>query len=136
LRLVLDTNVVLGALIKESRIRSVLLSPNHLFFVPEYLLDEDERHLFLVRNKTGLPDDGIRLVLNTLMARVQTIPHEDISKKWKEAEQTLAGIDEQDVPFVAVALSVDCDGIWSDGRDLKWQNEVRVWNTREVLERP
>lgn len=134
MKLVLDTNVVLSALIKESRVRSVLLSPNHLFFVPEYLLDEIERHLSLVRKKTGLPDDEIRLVLNTLMVRVRTIPYEEVSKKWEEAELIMARIDPQDVPFIAAALSVQCDGIWSDDRDLRRQNTVKVWNTREILE--
>jgi predicted nucleic acid-binding protein len=136
LKLVLDTNVVLSALIKESRVRSVLLSPNHLFFVPEYLLDEVERHLSLVRKKTGLSDDEIRLVLNTLMIKAQTIPFEDISKNWEEAELIMSRIDERDVPFIAAALSIECDGIWSDDGDLRRQNTVRVWTTKEILEHP
>jgi predicted nucleic acid-binding protein len=134
LKLVLDTNIVLSALIKASRVRSTLLSPNHLFFVPEYLLDEVESHLSLVREKTGLSDEEIRLVLNTLMVKVRTIPYEDITKKWEEAERIMTGIDEKDVPFVAAALSIECDGIWSDDRDLRRQNAVKVWNTKEILE--
>ncbi len=45
----------------------------------------------------------------------------------------MVGIDRSDIPFVAAALSLPCDGIWSDDLDLKRQKRVKVWNTKEVL---
>jgi predicted nucleic acid-binding protein len=42
-------------------------------------------------------------------------------------------IDRDDVAFVAAALSEDCDGIWSDERDLARQSKVRVWTTKEIV---
>lgn len=44
------------------------------------------------------------------------------------------GIDEDDAPFVALALHVDGDGIWSNDAHMHVQNLVRVWTTVEVLE--
>ena len=52
---------------------------------------------------------------------------------WKRAEEIMVDIDRSDIPFVAAALSLLCDGIWSDDADLKRQKRVKVWNTKEVL---
>ena len=51
----------------------------------------------------------------------------------KTAEEIMVGIDRSDTPFVAAALSLPCDGIWSDDLNLKRQKKVKVWNTKEVL---
>jgi predicted nucleic acid-binding protein len=40
LKLVEDTNILFSALIKNSTTRSVLLNPNHNFYVPEFVIEE------------------------------------------------------------------------------------------------
>ncbi|MDG6926768.1 MAG: PIN domain nuclease, partial [Nitrososphaerota archaeon] len=52
--------------------------------------------------------------------------------KLREAEEAMSKIDPTDVPLVTAALSARCDGIWSDDKDLKRQDKVRVWTTKEV----
>ena len=42
-------------------------------------------------------------------------------------------MDEKDAPFLALALSIDCDGIWSNDRDLKEQSLIKVWNANELV---
>lgn len=46
----------------------------------------------------------------------------------------MKGIDEDDAPFVALALHVDGDGIWSSDAHMQEQDIVRVWTTAEILE--
>ncbi|TET90873.1 MAG: hypothetical protein E3J35_04335 [Methanomassiliicoccales archaeon] len=46
----------------------------------------------------------------------------------------MKGIDEDDAPLVALALSMDGDGIWSNDVHTREQNLVRVWTTDEILE--
>ncbi len=134
MRLVLDTNVILKALIKNSRVRAVLLNPRHQFLIPEHALEEIERHLQLIQRKTSLSENEIRLVLRTLLTNIETVPAQMVLKRWREAQKEMERIDRNDIPFVA-ALSVHSEGIWSDDKDLKRQDKVKVWNTREVLER-
>lgn len=45
LEIVLDTNIILKALIKNSKVRVILLNPNHQFCAPEYAIEETETHL-------------------------------------------------------------------------------------------
>lgn len=40
MKVVLDTNVILNALIKDSAVRGIILGSNNEFLVPEYAIEE------------------------------------------------------------------------------------------------
>jgi predicted nucleic acid-binding protein len=132
LRLVLDTNVVLKALIKDSVVRGMLLRSPHEFVIPQYAIEETKKHLDVVASKSGLSEKEINSILDALLVRVKVIPAAKVASKMKEAEAVMSSIDAGDVPFVAACMSAGCDGIWSDDKNLKRQHEVRVWTTKEV----
>lgn len=133
LKLILDTNIILKALIKNSKVRAILLSPNYQLYVPAYAVEEVKKHVPLLIEKTGLSEEKIKLALGILLTNIQVVPPENISTKWNEAEEIMGPIDRGDVPFIAAALSIAWDGIWSDDRDLKRQKRVKVWSTREIM---
>jgi len=43
LKLIVDTNIILKALINGSNVRVALLNPNHSFYTPDYAFEEIER---------------------------------------------------------------------------------------------
>ena len=133
MKFVLDTNVILKALIKNSVVRGILVGSHHEFYVPEYLIQETEKHRDVVARKLGLSEKEIDSVMNLLFASIHVVPAREVLTKWKEAERVMGQIDKDDVPFVAAAMSVGC-GIWSDDRHLKRQSVVRVWTTKDVVE--
>jgi len=133
LKLIVDTYIILSALIKGSKARAILLSPNHRFYIPEYALEEIEKHLRLVVEKTALSENEVKLALNILLTNIEVIPSEDIMTKFNEAEEIMGSYDMGDVPFLAAALSIDCDGTWSDDKDFKRQRRVKVWSTKEMV---
>ena len=133
MKLIVDTNIILKTLIKNSKVRAVLLNSNHQFYLPEYAIEEVEKHLPLLVEKTGLPEEEIKLALNILLTNIQVLPSEEVLEKWNEAKEIMGSIDEGDIPFLAASLTIVCDGIWSDDKDLKRQERVKVWNTREIM---
>ena len=54
-------------------------------------------------------------------------------KKWKDAEKIMGRIDMSDVPFVALALSLPSDGVWTEDKHFLRQSRVKVWRTRDLL---
>ena len=134
MNLVVDTNIIFKALIKRSKTRAILLNPNHQFYIPEYALEEVERHISLIRDKSELSEEEVKLALSILLTSMRVIPAEDILGRWDEAERIIGKIDTGDIPFIALALSIKCDGIWSDDKDLKRQGKVKVWSTREMIQ--
>jgi len=135
LKLIVDTNILLKALIKDSRVRAILLSPVDQFLVPEFAIEEVEAHMGLVTGRSGLSEGEVRLVLSVLLTNIEVVPKEDVLTCWGRAEEIMGSIDVDDVPFVAASLSRSCDGIWSDDGDLKRQNAVRVWTTSEMVQK-
>ena len=45
----------------------------------------------------------------------------------------MASIDIEDVPFIALALSIGNDGIWSDDNHFQKQKKIKIWKTEEVI---
>ena len=133
MRLVLDTNVILKALIKDSKVRAILLSPKHQLCLPEHAIEETREHLPTVERKTGLSREEIENALGALLAGVEVVETERSSDAWQEAMRIMGPIDVEDVPFLAAALSTACDGIWSDDKHLKRQTRVKVWTTKDMV---
>lgn len=132
MKFVLDTNVILKALIKDSLVRGILLHSNHEFLVPEYAIEETRGHLDVVANKSGLSNDAVNSVFDVLLTNMTVIPAGQALVNWSEAEEIMAPVDKGDIPIVAASLSVSSDGIWSDDKHLRRQNKVKIWTTKEV----
>jgi predicted nucleic acid-binding protein len=121
-RLIVDTNVLISALVKKSTVRGLLLNPLFEFYVPEHCIEEIERHVAEISERSGLSDENVYLLLGVLLASVQVVPAERVLKKYKEAEKIMGEIDRDDVPFVALALSFPNDGIWTEDKHFLKQN--------------
>lgn len=133
MKLVVDTSVLIAALMKKSAVRELLLNPLFEFYVPEYCIEEIERHVEEISERSGLIVENVYLLLGVLLASVQVVPAESVVKKWKEAEKIMGKIDRDDVPFIALALSFPNDGIWTEDKHFLEQNKVKVWRTRDLL---
>jgi len=132
-KLIVDTSVLIAALMKKSTVRELLLNPLFEFYVPEYCIEEIERHVGEISERSGLSVENVYLLLGVLLASVQVVPAERFSKRIKEAEKIMDKIDMDDVPFIALALSFPNDGVWTEDRHFLEQRRVKVWRTRDLL---
>jgi predicted nucleic acid-binding protein len=132
--LIVDTNILVAGLIRDSVVRQVLLHPDFTFYAPDHLLYEIEKHknLFLAKSKLSCP--AFEAVLNMLVERVSILSHDDIQKHIGEARGIIGKIDPDDATFIACALAVKNDGIWTEDRDFSRQSKIRVWSTKELLQ--
>jgi len=132
-KLVVDTSILFAALLKKSTVRRLLLNPLFEFYVPEFGIEEIEKHVEEIAYRSGLSVENVYLLLGVLLFSVQVVPSERVLKKYREAEKIIGKIDRDDVPFVALALSFPNDGIWSEDKHFLEQKKVRVWRTRDLL---
>lgn len=133
MKLIVDSSVLIAALMKKSTVRELLLNPLFEFYIPEYCIEEVERHVGEISERSGLSVESAYLLLGVLLASVQVVPAERILKKIKEAEKIMGKIDKGDVPFIALALSFPNDGIWTEDKHFLKQRRVKVWRTRDLL---
>ncbi len=133
MRLVVDTNILISALIKDSITRELLLFPSMEFLLPEYALQEIETHKSHISKQSNLSNDEIDIVLSVLLENICIVPASEIKPHLEKAEKIIGSIDPSDVPFVALALSIKNDGIWSNDKHFEKIKGVKVWKTSDLL---
>ena len=133
MQLVLDTNILLAALIRSSNTRLILLHPSFRFFLHEHALQELAKHKNLVVQKSGISGDRLELLLDMLLEQVTIVPAELCEPSLAEARRIMDPIDPHDAPFLALALSFQNDGLWTQDRDFGRQQIVRIWKTEDLL---
>lgn len=135
MRLIVDTNIIISALLKKSAVRSLIFDARLELYAPEFLFEEIEEHMDMIKERAGLTDSEILLILSLVSSHINLVPKEDFSHKISDAEKVIGHIDEDDVPFVALAFSFPNEGIWTNDKDFTKQGEVKVWTTTELLAR-
>jgi len=133
MRLVIDTSVLISSLIKNSVTREILLSPFLTFFLPEFALEEIETHKKKISRLSGLPLDEIDILLNLLLENISIIPTQTIKPHLEEAERIIGCIDPNDIPFVALSLAIENDGIWSSDKHFEKLKKIKVWKTSDLI---
>ena len=133
MKLVVDANIVISALIRDSATRKILLDPRISSYVPEHFLGEIEEHREYIVKKSGLNEKEIEIILNGVISGLTIFPIEDFKDFMSKAISAMKNIDEEDAPFIALALSFDNDGIWSNDVHFDRQQLVPVWKTTDML---
>lgn len=132
-RLVIDANIVPSALIKDSATRRILIGSAIEFFAPDYLIEEVEKHIPLVSRKNSLLEEENKKILKILCSYITIVGIEFYEENISEALKIIADIDIKDTPYVALALSFDNDGIWSEDKALFKQDKIKIWSTQDIM---
>lgn len=133
--LVVDTNIIVSSLIKGSVTREILLSADILFVVPEWVHIEVKKHQELIAQKAGINQDELIQFTEEIFQVVKTIPFSKYKSHIDEGVNIIGDIDKDDAPFIAIALALDADGIWTNDKDFEKQNVVKVWKTKDLAKK-
>jgi|SRR3990167_6567920 len=133
MRLVVDTSILISALLKDSMTREILLLSTVEFLIPEYAFEEFEKHKNTISKRSGLKNEEIDLLMALLMENITIVPFLKLKPYMDKAYKIMGEIDHCDVPFIALALAVENDGIWSNDRHFEDLKDIKVWKTPDVL---
>jgi predicted nucleic acid-binding protein len=134
MQIVLDSNVLFSALIKNSITRKIILDYSGKFLFPSYIFDEAQKYLRELLEKSGLNEEEFELLFNMLLTKMEVISNEELISYKDEALDLIKDIDIDDVTFIACALANPGSIIWSDDKKLKKQVRIRVVSTEEMME--
>jgi predicted nucleic acid-binding protein len=130
MKLVIDTNIIISALIKNGISRRIIISPLINFIAPDYMLQEISKYEKLICKKAKLNHDEFRLLLNLIFENINIIPKEDYKDQLNHAKTLIDDIN--DIPFIALCLASKADGIWSDDVHFKTQKDIMIFRTKEL----
>jgi predicted nucleic acid-binding protein len=120
-------------LVRESTSRKILLSDKFEFLTVGFAESEIEEHRQELQERAKLTEKQLDAVLAVLFSRIFVVSDVAIQNKMPEARKIMDKIDPSDTPFMALALAVENDGIWSDDRHFLRQRRVKTWKTKDLL---
>ena len=133
MKIVIDTNVLFSALLKDSLTRRLILEYEDKFLFPIFIFEEMRRHQAHLLAKSRMEETDFSKLLDLLLRKVIVVPTTELRTKEKEAKALAQDIDPDDAIFFACALAHDAT-IWSDDKALKGQDKVSVITTKEMKE--
>ena len=134
MKLVVDTNRITAALIKDGLARAILTSAGLEFCTIMYVRQEVLKYLSYIMQKSNLPEGTVIELLDLVLQNVRIIPENIIRQQMPEAQMIMADIDPADAPIIACALAIPNNGIWTEDKHFDRQDKVKVWKTGEVLQ--
>ncbi len=134
MKLVVDTNRIIAALVKDSVSRKILFSSKFVFFSVRFSILEVQKYKDLILKKTMLSESDFLQLMDLVFSKVTMIDDLEISNAvLSKAKVVMDDIDKNDMVFVAAALSLDCDGIWSDDKHFSRQKIAKTFSTAELF---
>lgn len=128
-----DSNIFISALIKDSTTRKLITKCKEWLIIPEYFLHEVRNYEKEIISKSKLNKEEYKKLFNRLLSYIFVIPNELILPYREEAIKIVKDIDIDDALFIATALAFEDAVIWSNDKQLKKQNKIKVFSTSEML---
>ncbi len=131
MRLIVDTNVIISALIKDSMTRHIITHINSELITIGFSEKELSKYKAEILEKARINEIEFEAILDKLKEKLIILDDFIIQKNMEEASRIMDRIDPNDTPFIAAALSTNSD-IWSDDKHFERQNKIKVWKTKSL----
>lgn len=131
MQLVVDTNVLISALIARSKTFEIIVLGDLELFAPEYALGEIDRHKEELRARMDISQEEFNVVLNLILSHVVVVSRERYESFEAHAQKICP--DQKDFPFFALALALKVP-FWTNEVRLKNQREIAIYNTKELID--
>lgn len=131
--LIVDSNIIFAALLKDSMTRELLIDSPITLLAPETTLNEIQKYESEIIKRAGYTKDEFEILFALITGNIELVEKEKYAHKLKEADELICHIDKGDVPFLALALTTPNDGIWTENVKHFKQDKVKVWTTKELF---
>ncbi|MGV8176427.1 MAG: PIN domain-containing protein [Candidatus Bilamarchaeaceae archaeon] len=128
--LVVDTNIIVAAILGGAKTRELLFDRRLNLYAPEYMFEEIYKHEKEFLDKSGYEPEKFRKIVGMVASKISVMPKEEYEHHKNEALRITP--DKDDWPFIALGLHARMM-IWSNDKKLKEQKYVRVVSTDELV---
>jgi len=132
MKLVVDANVVISALIADSKTRELIVTLEPNLLTPAFVHDEIENYEDLIVEKSGMGPDRVTQFIDLLFQYIEVVPADEFYPAIEKADAAIGDTDTDDVLYLACAIASDAS-IWSDDSDFDEQNLVKRYSTGDVI---
>jgi len=133
MNLVVDANVVISALIADSKTRELVVTLEPDLLTPAFVHDEIGNYQALIVEKSGMEPNRVEQFIDLLFQYIEVVPADEFYPAIDQADDALGDTDPDDVLYLACAIATDA-AIRSDDSDFEVQNLVETYSTSDVID--
>lgn len=136
MELVIDTNRIIAALVKDSYVRKIILSRKYSLYTVEFAINEVKKYKPLIKRKSKISEKEFNFLMEHLLSKIAVLSDREISRKSiDKALGIMKEIDADDVPLIALSLELGGIAIWSDDNHFKQQKKIKILKTKDLAKR-
>ncbi|ADC66523.1 Nucleotide-binding protein, PIN domain protein [Ferroglobus placidus DSM 10642] len=119
IRLIIDTNIIISALLKSKKIKDLLMKEDRIsLFTPAYTYFEILRHYDKISKYTDFSERDLWFAITQVLPKRIRICGEYVYfDKIPEAYEIARQFDESDTPFIALSLKLNAP-IWTGDKEM------------------
>jgi predicted nucleic acid-binding protein len=136
IRFVVDTNIIISALLKDDSVTARLLRSNACsYYYPWDGLTEIDcyREYIIAKRAKYIQASSFEHSLHFILGSISVMPSEMYASRMKEAYGLMKDRDPKDTPFLALALQLGSP-LWSNDKHFKDLNEVEIYSTGSLID--
>jgi len=133
MKLVIDANIVISALIADSKTRELIVTLEPDLLTPEFVHEEIGDYESLIVEKSGMEPARVTQFIDLLFQYIGVVPASEFYLAIEDADEAIGDIDPDDVLYLACAIACDA-AIWSDDSDFAEQELVETYSTSDVVD--
>tara|TARA_Y100000034_G_scaffold130846_1_gene190318 strand:- start:3628 stop:4041 length:414 start_codon:yes stop_codon:yes gene_type:complete len=133
MNIVLDANIIIAALLGSRGKLIILTSQNYNFYAPKKIIEEIKRYEKEICNKIDCSIEEFNINFKALMFFINIIEQTKYKEHIDRAKIEMKERDVEDADYIACALAVNADFIWTEDKDFLDQNLVNVKTTEQFI---
>ena len=133
MKILIDTNIIIAALIKNNKAREVILSGKFEFVSPEFVLEEVNKYKKYICDKAKISSEVFDLVVNIIFEKITLVPKEEYDEFIEESREIMER-DVKDIPYVSCYFAMNCNYLWTNDLDFTGKKELKLISIKELLE--
>ena len=132
INLVLEANIKFSIMKPDSAASYLFFTLKAKFFTPEYTESEMNKHRLECLSKSKLSEHEFELWQDEVDERIKFCNHSEYEDLLEKSVSIIP--DREDAPYFALALAIKA-AIWSNDPHLKQQSLVKVYTTKELVDK-
>lgn len=129
--IVVDSNRIVAALLKDSTTRKILFNNKINFVAPEFVRTELNKYKLDFIKKLNITSDEYDMLISIIFENIEIIPKQEYYNQIDKLKSEIS--DKKDIPYLACAIATNSDGIWSHDPHLKEQNKIKILTNIDLL---
>lgn len=131
MKIVIDSNRVIAALIKDSTTRNILFDNKFEFIAPDAITIEINKYKTTIIEKADVREGEFDVLLSLIFEHINIVPQNEYNEFVTKFQNEIN--DPNDVPYIAACMAAKAEGIWTHDPHFNEQKKVKVFTNIDLL---